>query len=370
MIRYFAQKGENLYMTELPKGRTNSTQQIIKKDYSYTEIIKNNINIEQVNAIIISELDLTNNMEKLLYFLNLSPNIQLKFKNFESTIFIDDILKNHINNKSFLLDDSMLIDRSYIDLTQLKNISLIIPLNYLMWGVKFNEQIDIYCFLIPNQQGGYLKPTSLNGNKTLSYKNYIKVRKKIKELARISCKNSKDKVFLISDYIQSCTQYVAGYQSESSNGVFITPAFLPYDRYKEYSGLIETVLNCNNGLCIGIANLSTLLLNNDIMNVETESVYGCRHAWNKVLIDGKYYYFDNTWSITRNENISEEGLIALSFSRKHLLFGNQTAMSIGHHNPKSIFIYDGAICEDDIVNQSYKSKFKYKEKPIYLSRRK
>ena len=121
---------------------------------------------------------------------------------------------------------------------------------------------------------------------------------------------------------------------------------------------------------MGIANLSTLLLNNEVMNVETESVCGSGHVWNKVLIDGKYYYFDNTWSITRNENVSEEGLIALSFTKKYLLFGNNTANSIGHHNPESIFIYDGVISEDDIENIDYESQFKYLEHPKYLSKRK
>lgn len=356
-------------MVELPKRRRNA-QQIIKKDYSYTEIINNNIDIKEINAIVFSVSDLANDMTKLRQLLSLSSDIQLKFKDYESSFVIDRIIKQPIENKAFLLDDSIRTDRSYIDLTQLKNINLNIPLNYLMWGVKFNKQIDTYCFLCPNKQAGYLNPTSKNGNEKLSYENYIKIRNKIEELSKLSGNNSKDKVALISDYIQSCTQYIDGYESESSKGTFITPDFPKFNKYREYSGLVETVLNNNNGVCMGIANLSTLLLNNEVMNVETESVCGSGHVWNKVLIDGKYYYFDNTWSITRNENVSEEGLIALSFTKKYLLFGNNTANSIGHHNPESIFIYDGVISEDDIENIDYESQFEYLEHPKYLSKRK
>lgn len=112
-------------------------------------------------------------------------------------------------------------------------------------------------------------------------------------------------------------------------------------------------------------------MNNPQVDLEVESVYGCSHVWNKVLIDGKYYYFDNTWSITRNENMSEEGLIGLSFTRKYLLFGQKTANAIGHHDPQSIFIYDdGVISEEDIDNINYQSKFVYQKGPIYRSKKK
>ena len=119
-----------------------------------------------------------------------------------------------------------------------------------------------------------------------------------------------------------------------------------------------------------ISNASTLLLNNPQMDVEAESVYGCGHVWNKVLIDGKYYYFDNTWSITRNENMCEDGLVALSFTKKYLLFGKKTANAIGHHDPETVFIYDGIISEDDAIQMDYQQQFKYQEKPIYCSKRK
>lgn len=45
---------------------------------------------------------------------------------------------------------------------------------------------------------------------------------------------------------------------------------------------------------MAIANLTTLLLNNPIMNVNTRSVYGYSHAWNVIKIGSSQYYIDNT----------------------------------------------------------------------------
>ena len=359
-------------MVKLPRRRPSisNDRSLIKKDYSYSDIIVNNIDANQINAIVITIDDLSASMDRLIELLNHDKEIQLKFKDFESVIFIDKILKSRIINKAFLMDDSLRKDREYIDLTILRNISLTIPLNYLMWGVKFNDSIETYCFLINNTQSDYLNPTSVNGNEKLSYDDYICILRKIEELSKINSKSDKEKVALISDYIQSRTQYIDGYESLSSKGTFITPDFPEYNDYRRKSGLVETVINDNNGVCMGIANTSTLLLNNPQTDVEVESVYGCSHVWNKVLIDGKYYYFDNTWSITRNENMSEEGLIALSFTRKYLLFGQKTANAVGHHDPQSIFIYDGVISEEDMDNINYQSKFVYQKGPIYRSRKK
>lgn len=343
---------------------------LIEKDYSYSNIVNDNVNPNQINAIVICKNDLSLNMDKLIESLNQNKDIQLKFKDFESAIFIDKVLKERISNKAFLMDDSLRKNREYIDLTLLNNISLSIPLNYLMWGIKFNGSVNTYCFLINNSQANFLNPTSLNGNEKLSYEDYVCILRKIDKLSKTNITNDKDKVAFISDYIQSRTQYIEGRESVSSRGTFITPDFPIYDVYREKSGLVETVVRENNGVCMGIANTSTLLLNNPQMNMEVESVYGCGHVWNKVLIDGEYYYFDNTWSITRNEDMCEDGLIALSFSKKFLCFGQNTANVIGHHEPQSIFIYDGIISEDDIENINYHQKFVYQRKPIYESRKK
>jgi len=122
-------------MVELPRRRPgiSNDKLLIKKDYSYSDIAGNNIDTNQINAIVISIDDLSASMDKLIELLDHDKEIQLKFKDFESVIFIDKILKRRIINKTFLMDDSLRKDREYIDLTILRNINLTIPLNYLMW---------------------------------------------------------------------------------------------------------------------------------------------------------------------------------------------------------------------------------------------
>ena len=349
--------------------RSNNCKLVLPKDYNYSDIVNNDINANEIDAILIGVDDLAANMDKLIEILNQNSTIELKFKDYESAMFVDKLLKSRITNKCFLCVDALRIDRSYIDLTALKNINLIIPLDYLMWGVKFNDTVDTYC-LVSKTDSNTLAFSSANGNKTLSYDNYIKILNKVEELSKNNILSDKEKVAYVSDYIQSCTQFIEGYESESSKGTFITPDFPEMSIYREKSGLVETVLNHHNGVCMGISNLSTLLLNNPEMNVEVESVFGCGHVWNKVLIDGKYYYFDNTWSITRNENMSDEGLVALSFTKKYLFFGSNTANAIGYHIPSTAFIYGGIISEDDMQKLDYEGQFNYQEKPKYKSFRK
>ena len=182
---------------------------------------------------------------------------------------------------------------------------------------------------------------SINGNTSLSLTDLKKIRKTIEELGNSSIKNDIEKVYYISDFLQSRTQFIYGRESESNGRIFVTPNFPQHEKYSPQfvHDTVENVLNNNNGICMSIANLSTLLLNNPVFDVETETVIGAEHVWNKVLIDGKCYYFDNTWAITRSEYGHPDGLITLKFSKKYLLFGNETALEIPAHRKESEFIY-------------------------------
>ena len=133
-------------MVELPKRRSSisNNKLLIKKDYSYSDIVVNNINPNQINAILISINDLSASMDKLIEFLNYDKEIQLKFKDFESVIFIDKILKRRIINKTFLMDDSLRKDRGYIDLTlfMLDKFGIKIEnLNYKEFRIKSDHYI-------------------------------------------------------------------------------------------------------------------------------------------------------------------------------------------------------------------------------------
>ena len=356
-------------MQQLPRRNARAISAKVKKDYNYRDIIEQNISLDEVGSVVLSKDDLDYDMTILKKIIDEKPLKDLKFLDFESVRYVDCVLNNRIDNTCFLVDDSLRVSREYIDLTKIKNIDLIIPLNYLVWGVKFNDRVRTYCFKYDHLD--FIWYSSYNGNKELSYEDLIKINGSIESLDKLGLRTDIDKVYLVSDYLQSRTQFISGTESESNGKIFITPTILPYHNYCEKSGLVETVLNERNGVCMGISNLSTLLLNNPLLDVETESVNGSNHVWNKVLIDGKCYYFDNTWSITRSESPHPESLITLDFSRKYLLLGSDTLSAIGHHERSSSFVYTNApVSNDDYGPHKYGKKFCYQRTPMVPSSRK
>ena len=89
---------------------------------------------------------------------------------------------------------------------------------------------------------------------------------------------------------------------------------------------------------MGIANYSSMLLNNAEFDTETETVVGSNYAWNKILIDGKYYYFDNTWNITRSDNRHRDALMTLSFKKNIRYLVQRQLMQLVIINIKFRFI--------------------------------
>lgn len=351
-------------MPELPKRRKiqNNQGTPIKRQFTYREFLTQEIPSNQVWSIVLSEKDLDLDMSKFIKLIH-TQKITIWCLDYNSVIFLNSILKEKVSNLITLVDDGLRIPREYIDLTKLENITVRIPLTYLMWGVKFNDEVKTYSSRSAIS-GEIHEADYSNTNKILTLENLKRIKVTLQNLARHNPKDTTEKVYLVSDYIQSKTQFIEGYESVSARGTFVTPS------YPELCpGLVETVNNHEYGVCVGIANLSTMLLNNPLLNTETETTFGCNHAWNKVLIDGKYYYFDTTWNITRSSNSSETGLITLSFQRKYLLFGTKTAQSIGHHIPQNLSIYNnGVMSEEDYQKLvSYNSRFNYNQEPHYKS---
>lgn len=300
-------------------------------------------------SILVSYDSLINNFDLLRKIISIKNINQINCLDYESAIFLEENLDANIDLA--LVDDYQNKDRSYIDTTRFVKHKFSIPLSYFMWGVNFDDSCNICCFRFNSSDN----MGSLNGNKILHRDILLKLKEIIqsidsKELSVL------DRCILVSNYLQSKVQYVEdGLKSHAADGVYVIEA--PDEEVsREKVGSIESVINENYGLCMAIANTTTLLLNNPIMNVNVRSLFGDSHVWNVITIDGKQYYIDNTWAITRNKNRVEQALKATSFSDEYLLFGTSTSSVIGYHNSSCYCI--GAVEQDDYSREDIEKRVK------------
>ena len=162
--------------------------ELIKQSiYKYTDIIFNNQkeSIKDYSIICLSDSMLFLNMQPLLDIIK-KHKVTIRCLDYTSLKYLDSILKEPITNMVILIDDSKRINREYIDITSLKNIKPIVPLDYLIWGLKFNGIINTYCFKkYLNFSKRYIY-TSFNSNEKLSLTNLKKIYKKIEKLSKMN----------------------------------------------------------------------------------------------------------------------------------------------------------------------------------------
>ena len=291
---------------------------------------------------------LSNNFDLFKKIIKFTKIKQINCIDYESALFLEENLEGDL--PIALVDDYENKDRSYIDTTKFIKHKLYVPLTYFMWNVKFKDSCNVYCLRLND----FDTMVSLNGDKVLYKDILIKIRE---ILTQINTQNltDLDKCILVSNYLQSKVQYTEdGYESHADK-VYVIEAE-EQEVTKEKVGSLTSVITENYGLCIAIANATTLLLNNPILNVNTRSVYGNSHVWSLVTLDNKKYYMDNTWSITRNKNRVEGALKAQSFSDEYLLFGEEKATSIGHHN--CLCYIDGILEKEDYSREEIKDRVK------------
>lgn len=281
--------------------------------------------------VVVSNLDL---LRKIISTLSIS---QINCLDYESAVFLEDNLEKTIDLA--LVDDYQNKDRSYIDTTRFYRHNFYIPLSYFMWGVRFNNSCNVRCLRYKE----YDTMTSLNGDNLL-YRDTLQKLKEIIKSVDLEGLSDLDKCLLVSNYLQSKVQYVEDGLKSHADRVYVIEADEDEVTNQKVSS-IQSVVNENFGKCMAIANTTTLLLNNPIMNVNVRSIYGNSHVWNIVTISGKQYYMDNTWAITRNKNRVDGALKASDFSDEYLLFGMTTSDNIGHHN--SLCYYVGSIEQED-----------------------
>lgn len=303
-----------------PNPKVNSTYKLkdfIGKDDEY-------IKLSNTGTIFVDINTLTNNFDLLKKVIDLKEIIQINCIDYESALFLEENLDNDIILS--LVDDYENKDRSYIDVTKFTKHVFYIPMSYFMWGVKFKDICNIHCLRIKS----YDTMSSINGDNIL-YKDTLEKIKEVLIEINSTDLTDLDKCILVSNYLQSKVQYVQDGFESYADKVYVIKAS-EEEVTREKVGSVQSIISENYGLCMAISNATTLLLNNPIFNVNIRSVYGDSHVWNVVTIDGKQYYIDNTWAITRNKNRMKEALKAISFSSEYLLFGKTTAMNIGHHN--------------------------------------
>jgi hypothetical protein len=64
-----------------------------KHEYSYNDIINNDIDPSTIRYIVITRNDIGKDMTKVINLLSLSPDIELKIMDFESVVYFDSQLK-------------------------------------------------------------------------------------------------------------------------------------------------------------------------------------------------------------------------------------------------------------------------------------
>lgn len=344
----------------LPKRRTGSVDVNRHNTYKLEDFIGKSdefIKSSITGTILVNYDVLVNNFDLFKKIISILRISQINCLDYESAIFLENNLDENIDLA--LVDDYQNKDRSYIDTTKFVKHNFYIPLSYFMWGIKFENSCNIRCL----RYREYDTMTSVNGDNLL-YRDTLERLKEIIQSIGSKELSDLDKCILVSNYLQSKVQYVEDGLKSHADRVYVIEANEEEVTNQKVSS-IQSVVNENFGKCMAIANTTTLLLNNPIMNVNVRSIYGDSHVWNIVTINGKQYYMDNTWAITRNKNRVEEALKASSFTDDYLLFGASTSDTIGHHN--SLCYCVGELEQDDYSREDIKKRIRLLSKKCSLS---
>ncbi len=332
------------------------------------EEIKNNI----FSGIYIDDFELLKNNFDLFQRIVDSKKIDSFYsKEYECLVYIEENLKDYSNIRLSLIDDFENRDRRIIQPIRFEKTQLEIPFSYLMWGIDIKDRQKISLYNSLNQETAW----NSNGFDYVTVEELKMVKELIDKLGqKYQGLSDMEKAILISNYIQDNIQYVdTDNISRSSSGIYITDSKGIIVSRERVGNPFNAIFN-KFGKCNAIAHATTILLNNPQLSVNMRSLFGEGHVWNVVEIDGKRYFVDNTWCITRNPDRYPQSLKAKSFSDEYLFFGTNTASRIGHHTPetfcKKVSIEDFSREELLQIKQgllNYETFTKY-YKPIFKSK--
>lgn len=324
-------------MVPMPSIKDN---RVYNNAYRLSDFVSKNdeyIKSSKYCYIVVNHNELLNNVDLLRHILAISRKNSILVEDYKTAEKIEELIKGDI--PICLVDDYTNRRRSYIDTTAFERHELIIPITYAMWGVKMHDKVSVNALRFSNM---YM--ASANGDTYLT-KDFIEKVLDISKSLNIT-DSEISKILLVSNYLQEHVQYVAGKINIASDGTYKIKADESL-LTRELVGSAKTVIEDNYGLCMGIANATTLLLNNPILNVNVRTMMGDSHVWNLVRHKNRLYYVDNTWNITRGIK-HDNALKAKDFSTTYTLFGNDTLKNIDYHDADT---YIGGLIEESDYNK-------------------
>lgn len=323
-------------MRELPRRMPIGIGTINKTPERLSELVNSGYSLDSLFFIYVDDIvTVKNNFSIIEELCQKNHNLNICSDNYETLLFIERNLSEKSTAILSLVDDSKMKNRSYINAKDFTKCTLEIPVTYLLWGANILDKQPISLYTSKNG----LFATSSNDVKFIMSENVKKIKEIASQLGEKWYKLSDvQKTILLSDYLQSKVQYIAQDNcSAARDGVYITDSLGMPTTNCAVSSPSTTILK-NYGLCCGITAASTMLGKSPDVKLDITSAFGTGHCWNIVSIDGKYYYVDNTWSITRNPDRFEESLKARSFTSNYILFGSKTAQELGNHDANYTYL--------------------------------
>lgn len=280
--------------------------------------------------------------------------------------FINDHLPEPLDIVVNILDDYDIKPRSNIVKAEIDKVKFTIPLSYIMWGIDFDDLM--YVNLTAYRQNGL----NYNGNKSISLDTLKRIKDIIAYLKSLGRFNDLQIIILVSNYLQKNTEYIA--ENVDKQGKYISVLDDPVEGIEDEVGLIETVLFKKFGLCTGIANATTVLLNNPTFNIDARTIFNKGHAFNLIKYNGKYYFLDNTWAITRSPREFPKAIKPVEFNPKYILYGRRSFLHLVDQsylcdNPNIELVLDRGIKQSEILKAKRQMEdrisFKYPESIIH-----
>lgn len=325
--------------------------------YTFDKIISNaqNIYLDDVIAISIDDInELIKNQEFFKILTELGHLAYIYTPSYEVALLAERLVPNKKDIKVTLIDDFQNKDRSYINLNEFRNLTLVIPIAYATWGVKFTDEMEVYSII--KKIDDFL--IGLKSNKVCSKITHHNLN----EIERIACVIANtpnltelERLIVIANYIQEHCQFVEGPETEGPEGIFVVEN--PPEDIKAKACLFESVLFHGFGLCASIAEAMTLLCNNPFVNLNARNVYTNNHLFNTIQINGSYYYLDNTFNIACG-NTLPHAIKLKEFCSNYLLFGTETVDTL-HHSVNSFLAFK--IEKRDFPREYLKANAEYLE---------